>query len=69
MTAAREDLDDQEQEAYEALYGEIVEAKYAEWLEEFGPNYRLIHPFKVDGGRVHAEVMRRMAAAKEAAKD
>lgn len=52
-------------ERYNDLYAQI-EANMRETYElEFGPAYRLKHPFEPDRNRIHAATMARMQRDKE----
>lgn len=57
----REELD---QERYEQVYAEIEAAEREEYDREFGQEFRVKHPFKPDGARVHAKVIERLTREK-----
>jgi len=56
----RDRFAEQEQDRYEELYAEIEEAEREEYDRAFGAEYRALHPFQPDRGRVHAKVVARM---------
>lgn len=55
---------DKRQESHQALYdrlfAEIEDEERTEYEDQFGAEYRARHPFKLDGARTHAKVVKRM---------
>lgn len=45
---------------YDTLFAEIEAEEREEYDREFSEAYRLRHPFKPDGARVHAKVLARL---------
>jgi len=58
----RESDDDAEAAEYDRLYAEIYDRQAADWNIEGGFDG---HPFQSDSRAIHAEVVARMAAAKD----
>lgn len=56
----RDRAEEQASDAYRALYDQIVSDQEAEYEAEFGPEYRAVHPFKVNGATIHQRVMQQL---------
>lgn len=60
----RKTADECAREYYELIYAEIEAAEREEYDREFGQEFRVKHPFKPDGARVHAKVIERLTREK-----
>lgn len=64
--AARIDRnDEQEADAYRALFVQEVERQRAEYEQNFSPEFRARFPFTVNGLVIHKFVMRQLKARKQ----
>lgn len=58
--AERAARDEAEALRYQAVQAEIEAELLHEYNEQFGPTYQAKHPFKIDGARLHEQVIARI---------
>lgn len=56
----RDRREDMNQELYERVFAEVEDEERRQYEDDFGPNFRAKWPYKPDGARIHAKVVKRL---------
>lgn len=56
-----DEIEDRSREAFEDACDEIREEMEIEYEQEFGPEYRAVHPFKPDHAKIHALALKKLS--------